>query len=98
VTVLVPILAQLAHGQPPGPALSGIWLPSFDSGRQQPPSALVLVRELFRQWWHVMRGHAHTQVTISPSVLSASGRPVRWLKGRRSRTASFQVSEEPVGE
>jgi hypothetical protein len=35
------------------------------------------------------------QVIISSSMVSASGRPVRGLKGRRSRTASFKPTRNP---
>jgi hypothetical protein len=55
-------------------------------------------RETGARFGHLASVYARAwayQVIISSSVVSAPGRPVRGLKGRRSRTASFRSVRNP---
>ena len=55
-------------------------------------------RETGARFAHLASAYARTwayQVTVSSWVTSASGRPVRGSKGRRSRTASFSSVRNP---
>ena len=56
------------------------------------------LRETGARFGHLASAEARAcsyQVIISSSMVSASGRPVRGLKGLRSRSASFRLSSNP---